>query len=128
MLLSYLLQEKKETKMTDLKDKVFNLLTFINTWYDKNPDSTILTNAGTHTFFLQRKTFNLDLSYQNGLLKYLSEVLKNEKQYYAGQCVNVGEKAGVGEDTAYFTVAISINHELVQFDAEVKDNLLTIFI
>lgn len=128
MLLSYLLQEKKETKMTDLKDKVFNLLTFINTWYDKNPDSTILTNAGTHTFFLQRKTFNLDLSYQNGLLKYLSEVLKNEKQYYAGQCVNVGEKAGVGEDTAYFTVAISINHELVQFDAQIKDNLLTIFI
>ena len=127
-MLLYLLQEKKETKMTDLKDKVFNLLTFINTWYDKNPDSTILTNAGTHTFFLQRKTFNLDLSYQNGLLKYFSEVLKNEKQYYAGQCVNVGEKAGVGEDTAYFTVAISINHELVQFDAQLKDNLLTVFI
>ncbi len=127
-MLLYLLQEKKETKMTDLKDKVFNLLTFINTWYDKNPDSTILTNAGTHTFFLQRKTFNLDLSYQNGLLKYFSEVLKNEKQYYSGKCVNVGEKAGVGEDTAYFTVAISINHELVQFDAEIKDNLLTIFI
>jgi len=115
-------------EMENLKDKVFNLLTFINTWYDKNPDSTILTNAGAHTFFLQRKTFNLDLSYQNGLLKYFSEVLKNEKQYYAGQCVNVGEKAGVSATTAYFTVAISINHELVQFDAEVKDNLLTIFI
>lgn len=112
----------------NLKEEVQSVYDVIFSYYSNNGDKTILTNAKPHTLKNKRIGFVLPLDKKQDLIKNFSACLKKQKTFYAGNCENKGERNGTNENEAFFTVLFSVNNSLIEFDAVIKDNNLTILI
>lgn len=112
----------------NLKKEVKSVYDVIFSYYDKNTGKTILTNSRSHTLKNQRVGFVLPLDKKDDLIKNFSSCLKKQKHFYAGECENKGERSGINENEAFFTVIFSVNNVMIEFDATIKESNLTILI